>query len=67
MELIKEAGEHKIYKKRKKGKYAIQDSKGKFINGAEKVKLLQQHGVVKTLKAKAKAAPEAAADAPKAE
>jgi hypothetical protein len=61
MELLKEAGEHKIFKKRS-GKYAVQDKKGKFVNGQPKVEILLKAGVIKKLTPKKKE--EAAAAAP---
>ena len=53
---MKKAAVHKIVKK-KNGRYSVQKRGGGLINGAEKLKILQDAGVVKKLKAKAKAAP----------
>lgn len=67
MELIKELGEHKIFKKRS-GKYAIQDKKGSYVNGAPKVELLIKAGVIKANPPKKKDEPAAEkAEAPATE
>ena len=50
---------HKVEKKRS-GKYAVVGPKGKYINGAEKVKILAEKGLIKTMTPKAKVAPPAA-------
>ena len=42
--------------KKKSGRYAVV-SKGKRVNGAEKVAILEKEGLIKKLKPKAKAAP----------
>lgn len=49
----------KVIKKRS-GRWSVKGANGKFINGADKVKILVDKGLVKTMKKKA--APEAAAE-----
>lgn len=64
MQLIKEEKGHKIYKKRS-GRYAVSDGKGKFINGQQKVDILNAAGVIKVNPPKPKeTSEEPAAEAP---
>ena len=63
METVKTTGEFKIFKKRN-GRYGIKSTKGKWINGEEKVKILTSEGLIKISAAKKKEeapAPEEAA------
>lgn len=57
---MKKAAAHKIVKK-KNGRYEVHKRGGGLINGAEKLKILQDAGKVKKLKPKAKAEAEAPA------
>ena len=45
MEVVKETGDFKIYKKRS-GRFAVKATSGKWINGAEKVKVLVDAGLI---------------------
>jgi hypothetical protein len=54
----KEKKEYTVEKKRS-GRYAVIGKNGKFINGQEKVEILQKEGLIKKLTPKAKDAPAA--------
>lgn len=56
---MKKAAAHKI-EKRKDGRFTVRKRGGALINGPEKAKILQDAGVVRKMKPKAKA--EAAAE-----
>lgn len=64
MEVVKETKEFKIYKKRS-GRLAVKDAKGKYVNGADKLAITTKAGLSKVPAAKKKEeAP--AAEAPQA-
>ncbi len=46
MEVLKETKEYTVFKKRS-GRYAIKASDGKWLNGVEKIKILNKEGYVK--------------------
>lgn len=46
METVKTTADFKILKK-KSGRYGVKSSKGKWINGAEKIKILSSEGLIK--------------------
>lgn len=46
MEVVKETKEYTVYKK-KSGRYGVQGSNKKWINGDEKVKILLAEGLIK--------------------
>ena len=46
MEVVKKTGEYTIYKK-KSGRYGVQGSNKKWINGDEKIKILLSEGLIK--------------------
>lgn len=48
----KAKAEYKVFKKRS-GRYAVMDRKGKYVNADKKVEVLVAKGVVKQLKKKA--------------
>lgn len=52
-EIVKESDKYKIFKKRS-GRFAVVDSKGKFINGDAKRDILQTEKLVKVMKSKPK-------------
>lgn len=58
---MKKAAAHKVVKK-KNGRYSVEKRGGGMINGPEKTKILQDAGLIKKMKPKAKA--EAAPAAP---
>ena len=60
MELVKEAGDFKIYKKRN-SRYCVKDKRGKFLNGLEKTKILLDANLIKAALPKAKPVEEPAA------
>lgn len=62
METVKSSKDFKIFKKRN-GRFAVKNDKGKWINGEEKVKLLSAEGLIKVSlpKKKEEPAPEEAA------
>ena len=64
MEKLKESKEYTIFKKRS-GRYAIKGPEGTWINGADKVKILNKEGFVKGGMPSAK--PKEEAPAPAAE
>mgnify|MGYP000002876249 CR=1 FL=1 len=51
MEIVKKLKDHIIYKKRS-GRYGVKNSRGQWINGEEKTKLLVSEGLVKVSEAK---------------
>ncbi len=53
------ASPYKVSKKRS-GRFAVLGPKGKYVNGADKVKILVEKGLVKVMKPKAKDAPPSA-------
>lgn len=57
---MKKAADYKIVKK-KNGRFAVRKRGGGLVNGADKLKVLQDAGKVKKLKPKAKAEGEAQA------
>jgi len=59
MELVKKSGEYTIYKKRS-GRFGVKNSKGKWINGEDKVKVLLGEKLIKACLPKEKPAEEAA-------
>lgn len=56
MEVVKKTGEYTIYKK-KSGRYGVQGSNKKWINGDEKIKILLGEGLIKTTAPKPAEAP----------
>ena len=46
MEEVKSTGEYKIFKKRS-GRYGVKSAKGGWINGKEKVEILNKEGFIK--------------------
>lgn len=70
MEVVKQTGDYKIYKKRN-GRYGVKSKAGKWVNGDQKIEILNKEGLIKvTVKKKApeEAAPvEAAVAEPAAE
>ena len=68
METVKTTKEFKIVKK-KSGRYGVKSTKGKWINGEEKVKILSAEGLIKVSIPKKieEPAPEAAAEEAPAE
>jgi len=46
METVKSTKEYKVLKKRS-GRFAVKNDKGKWINGEEKVKILTTEGLIK--------------------
>jgi hypothetical protein len=68
MELVKKDVNQAIFKKRS-GRYCVQNTKGEWIHGEDKIKVLVDHKLLKVEKAKPKAEPKvepAPAEAPKA-
>ena len=71
MEEVKQSGDFKIFKKRS-GRFGVKNKEGKWINGAEKIEVLNKEGLIKVSvkkaapveEAPAEASPEAAAEAP---
>jgi hypothetical protein len=55
MELVKKTGDVSIYKKRS-GRYAVQNAKGGYVSGEDKVKILKEEGLLKVTEPKAKPA-----------
>ena len=68
MEVVKESGDFKIFKKRS-GRFAVKNNQGKWVNGADKVKILVDAGLIKAaIPKKEEPAPEPAKEeAPAAE
>lgn len=62
METIKSTEKHTIFKK-KNGRFAVQGSKRKWINGDEKRDILLAEGLIKLSKASAKPIEEEVAEA----
>lgn len=60
LETVKETDKYKVLKKRS-GRFAVVDTKGKFINGDAKRDILVAEKLVKVLKSKPKAEGEAPA------
>ena len=58
MEHVKDAGENKIYKKRS-GRFCVKGKDGKYVNGADKAKILFEAKLIKLDPPKAKPAEEA--------
>ncbi len=56
MEVVKKTGEYTVYKK-KSGRYGVQGSNKKWINGEEKIKILLAEGLIKTTAPKPAEAP----------
>ena len=46
MEIVKKLKDHIIYKKRS-GRYGVKNSRGQWVNGEEKTKLLLAEGLIK--------------------
>ncbi len=46
MEVVKKSKEFTVLKK-KNGRYAVKNSKGKFVNAADKVSILVAEGLIK--------------------
>ncbi len=46
MEILKKTEQYTVMKKRS-GRFCVKDNKGKWVNGAEKVRILHQEGFVK--------------------
>ena len=65
METVKETKEHRIFKK-KSGRYAVKDGKGKWVKGDDKVKILVAEKLMKKVEPKKKEAPAAEATEEKA-
>lgn len=64
MEIVKKLKDHIIYKKRS-GRYGVKNSRGQWVNGEEKTKLLLAEGLIKVSepkKVEEPAAEEAAAE-----
>lgn len=47
MKLVKKSGDNSIYQKRS-GRYGVKDASGKWVNGAEKIKVLVAEKLIKT-------------------
>ena len=62
MKLEKKTAEYKIYK-RKDGRFAVENKKGKAVNGDEKVEILMAEGLVTKPEPKAEPEPEAVEEA----
>lgn len=56
MEVVKKTDEYTVYKK-KSGRYGVQGSNKKWINGEEKIKILLAEGLIKTTAPKPAEAP----------
>lgn len=68
MEEVKKTDQYIIYKKRN-GRFGVRGNDRKWINGADKIKILVEHGLIKAAMPKApepEAAPEAEAPAQEA-
>ena len=46
MEVVKSSADYKVYKKRS-GRYAVKDARGKLINGEKKGEILLKEGLIK--------------------
>lgn len=69
MEMVKQSGKLKIYKKRS-GRFGVKDENGKWLNGAAKIEVLNKEGLIKVSVKKAAPVEEAPAEeaaAPEAE
>ena len=66
MEIVKKTDKYTVVKKRS-GRYGVQDTKGEWINGVEKVKILLENALVKTAPLKLKEVAKKAEAAPAAE
>jgi len=58
--MVKESGKMKIYKKRN-GRYGVKNEKGQWINGADKIEVLNKEGLIKVSVKKAPPVEEAPA------
>lgn len=59
MELVKEAGKMKIFKKRN-GRYGVKNEKGQWLNGSDKIEVLSKEGLIQVSVKKAPPAEEPA-------
>lgn len=61
MKLVKKTAEYSVYLRRD-DRHAVRNSKGKWINGDDKVAILQEHGLLKKPEPKAEAPAEEVAE-----
>ena len=61
MEVVKETKDYQIVKKRS-GRYGVRSHRGKWLNGADKIKILVDEGLIKTAVPQAEPQAEAASE-----